>query len=211
MTRPVNTPLAVQKRLSRKLDRLEVATALELTGGVDERDLATLLRSNSPEDSCCRIDTLARKLGISYSRVIEAYKNMKRLEGIVAIAERLPSVMEGIAVDAESREVACEACDGTGQVVIPIAKPPALDGTAALPEYKTCIPCAGTGRVVRSGDPVARKQVLEIMELAGQTRSPIIAPGSNILVSNQSLEETLRAARASKPSAQAEPTTLEGE
>lgn len=195
---PKKPPLAIQ-RLNKVFDRLEVATALELTGGVDEHDLATLLRSQDRLTASTRIDTLARQIGIPYARVVEAYKNMKRLEGVVAIANRLPGVMEGIAEDAEVKEKTCSACSGAGKV----GQPPAAD--VAEDPRPVCIPCEGTGKVRVSGDPIARKQVLEIMELAGGSKSPILAPGSNIVVSNQSLEDMVKAARSTKP----QPTTIE--
>lgn len=170
-------------RLNKVLPRLELAAALEMTGQIDEMALARLLRSNG-ESKGQNISTLAAKIGIPYKRVIECYRDSKRLEGIVAVAERLPKVMQDVAIDAESRMLTCVACEGSGRIAI-------VSDKQGLPaETKMCIPCEGLGKILKSGDAVARKQVMEMMELTG--KAPIWAPGSNILNVGESFEDTLR-------------------
>lgn len=190
-------PVSIQ-RVNKMLSRIEMATALELysDGDRDCLDLATLLRSTNKDVARCSPHTLAQKIGLPYSRIIALFKEMKRAEAVVAVAQRLPQVAEGIAHDAESREVTCEACSGEGIIVIcpQVGQQDHPDFKPA--EFKKCIPCEGTGKVLRSGDPMARKQVLEMMGLAGSHATPISAPGANILIaSGQSLEETLRQAK----------------
>lgn len=182
-------PTAEISRLNKVLPRLELATALEIAGGEDEAALAKLLRSNG-DSRRMTIFKLAQDIGVPAKRVIECYRDMKRLEGIVAVAERLPKVMEDVAADAESREVTCAQCEGTGRITIK------KDDQSLPEETKMCIPCEGRGKIIKSGDAVARKQVLEIMELTG--KSPIWAPGSNILIPGESLEDTLRGVRQRK-------------
>ena len=179
-------PPAEIVRLNKTLPRLELATALEMTGGLDEGHLAKLLRS-SGESAGKNISTLAASIGIPYKRVVECFRDMKRLEGIVAVAQRLPKVMEDVAVDAENKQVTCASCEGSGQIIVK------KDGEGLPLETKLCIPCEGLGKIIKSGDPVARKQVLEMMELGGKV--PIWAPNSQILAVGESLEETLKAAR----------------
>lgn len=179
-------PPAEIARLNKTLPRLELATALEMTGGIDEMALGKLLRSQG-ESAGKNISTLAAQLGLPYKRVVECYRDMKRLEGVVAVAQRLPKVMEDVALDAESKQLTCPSCEGTGKVVIKMDK-------EGLPvESKRCIPCEGLGVITKPGDAVARKQVLEMMELTG--KAPIWAPGSQILALNESLEDTLRNVR----------------
>jgi len=186
---PRKKPSAEIARINRVIPRLELAAALEMSGGEDEALLAKLLRSTG-DSSRRNISTLAMDIGVPYRRVVECYRDMKRLEGVVAVAMRLPKVMEDVAADAESKEVTCAQCEGSGQIVIK------RDSEGLPTETKLCIPCEGRGRVVKSGDPVARKQVLDIMELTG--KAPIWAPGSNILATGESLEDTLRAVRRGK-------------
>lgn len=186
---PRKKPTAEIGRLNKVIPRLELATALDIAGGQDEAALAKLLRSTG-DSSRLNISTLASNLGIPYRRVVECYRDMKRLEGIVAVASRLPKVMEDVAADAESRLVTCASCEGTGRITIK------RDDQSFPVETKLCIPCEGVGKVIKSGDAVARKQVLEIMELTG--KAPIWAPGSNILIPGESLEDTLRGVRQRK-------------
>lgn len=179
-------PTAEITRLNKTLPRLELATALEMTGGIDEMSLGKLLRSQG-ESAGKNISTLAAQLGLPYKRVVECYRDMKRLEGVVAVAQRLPKVMEDVAIDAESKELTCASCEGTGQHIVK------RDEQGLPLETKKCLPCEGKGLVVKPGDAVARKQVLEMMELTG--KAPIWAPGSQILALNESLEDTLRNVR----------------
>ena len=178
-------------RVSRGFDRLELAVALQQSGDHDLADLGKLLTID--EHKRTSIDRLAQQLGVPYRRVVECYRDSKRLEGIVAVARRLPKVMSDTAEEAESREKTCSTCEGSGTIVIK------KDSDGLPTETKVCIPCEGSGRIRIPGDPVARKQVMEMMELVGPRATPIVAPGANILVTGQSLEETLRAARSSQP------------
>lgn len=175
-------------RLNKVMPRLELAAALEATGGHDEADLAKLLRSDY--DAKKNISTLARQIGIPFERVVRAYRDMKRLEGTVAMAQRLPKIMEDVAIDAESRLSPCVACKGTGRITIGQKE-------SGLPErIEACIPCEGTGQVRQSGDPVARKQVLEVMELVGKGSLNVSAPGGKIgIFGSGALEDTLRLAQ----------------
>ena len=179
-------PTAEIVRLNKTLPRLELATALEMTGGVDEGHLAKLLRSNG-ESAGKNISTLAAAIGLPYKRVVECYRDMKRLEGIAAVAMRLPKVMEDVAADAESKEVTCPSCEGSGQIIVK------RDEQGLPVETKKCLPCEGRGLQTKAGDPIARKQVLEMMELTG--KAPIWAPNSQIVSLGDSLEDTLRAVR----------------
>src|SRR5689334_6584819 len=108
---PRRKPTAEIARINKVIPRLELATALEMSGGEDEALLAKLLRSNG-DSSRRTIYTLAMDIGIPYKRVIECFRDMKRFEGIVAVAMRLPKVMEDVAADAESKEVTCSYCEG---------------------------------------------------------------------------------------------------
>lgn len=189
-------PLAIQ-RINKLIPRLEFAIALEHMAGdnVDMRDLAKLLRATDPDTARQTISTLAQKIGIPYDKVIDCYQKSKRLESIVQVAQHLPTIAEGIAIDAESKETTCTTCEGSGVIVVKAQVGKEGDANYSPAETKTCIPCEGVGSVLHSGDPVARKQVLEMMNLAGSQAMPIVAPGSQFLFTGASLEDTLRAGR----------------
>ncbi len=187
--------LATVKRVNKLLDRMEAAAALELyaDGDQDCLDLAKLLRSLRPEDKQCNISTLATRIGMPMNRVVMIYKEMKRAESVIAVAQRLPAITTGIAIDAESKDVVCLTCKGEGQIVI------AKDADGLPTETKECLPCGGTGFTYQPGCPVARKQVLEMMNMTGNHAIPINAPGSQfVIASGESLEQTLRSARSNR-------------
>jgi len=188
-------------RVSRGFDRLELAVALQQSGDPDLSDLGKLLTLDDHKRTS--IDRLAQQLGVPYRRVVECYRDSKRLEGIVAVARRLPKVMSDTAEEAESRERTCASCEGAGTIVVK------KDGEGLPVESKTCIPCEGTGRIRVPGDPVARKQVMEMMELVGPRAVPIVAPGSNIVITGGSLEDTLRAARSPQREAPTIPAVVQ--
>jgi hypothetical protein len=167
--------------------------------------LAKLLRSNG-ESAGKNISTLAAAIGLPYKRLVQVYKDMKTSEGLIAVAQRIPKVMEDIAQDAESKEVTCTSCEGSGQIVIK------KDEQGLLVETKKCLPCEGRGLQVKAGDPVARKQVLEMMELTG--KQPIWAPNSQIVSLGDSLEDTLRAVRRGREAGNGPdrtPSTIDGD
>lgn len=198
MSRPQKRPSAEVRRLDKAFDRIEVSTALairahEFDEGSEKRlaydDLAKLLLSNG-DSAKMRISTLARQCGLPYKEVVMAWRDYQRLEGIVEVASRVPQVMAGIAQDALPQELTCTVCKGTGRVTT------AADDKGLPIETEMCIPCEGVGKVRKPGDPIARKQVLEMMELVGPKALPIMPiTGSNVVIAGGSLEDTLRAAR----------------
>lgn len=202
------------KRLDKAFDRVEMSVALairahEFPDGTEQRlayeDLSKLLQAGG-DTARMNISTLARQVGLPYKEVVTAYRDYQRLEGIVAVASRVPEVMAGIAHDALPTFSTCPVCKGTRRVATKVDE-------AGLPiETEKCIPCEGEGRIRKPGDPLARKQVLEMMDLAGPRATPIIT-NSNVVMTGGSLEDTLRAARSSATAAIPERTpegTLRG-
>jgi hypothetical protein len=188
------------RRLNKLLDKQELAIALDLSGDPSYQRLATLLRGidpptgiRLPEIERLGIGALCYRTGISYNKVVEAYKQFKRSEAVISAAQHLPAIVEGIAIDAQPREVTCAQCEGTGEIQVTVGEET---------KTKRCIPCEGSGKVRQAGDPVARKQVLEMMELVGKGAMTINAPGANMVVgTGETLEETLRAARRGRQEA----------
>lgn len=193
----VPVPAALRK-LNSLFNKIELAAAIESVATEDSRyiKLVSWLRGIDPvtgvhlsELDRTSIGRLCHQAGVTYKTVIEVYRNFKRSESVIEAARRLPGIIEGIAVDAESRLVTCGACEGAGKITI---------GEGDQTQQKMCIPCEGEGKVIRSGDPAARKQILEMMEMSGKGIGVmnITAPGSNIIASGSgdSLEETLRMA-----------------
>lgn len=189
-------------RLNKQLDKLEMAEALSVSDDPAHQALALMLRGCDPatgirfkEIESCTLGRLCQRTGVSYKQIITVYRDFKRSQAVIGAAQRLPGIVQGIAEDAEARDLTCASCEGSGAIAIK------RDGEGLPVESKRCIPCEGIGKIRQPGDPVARKQILEMMELSGRAATPINAPGANILVAGgDSLEETLRAARQSRGS-----------
>lgn len=194
------------KRADKLFDRMELAIALftyardEMEPGEKRDHIITLSKVLTCKTDAAtplarkvarmNISTLADTLGIPYRKLVRIYQEHKRLEGIIRVSQMAPAVLEGIAEDAMPQETTCAACEGTGRIAI------ARDEEGVPTDTRMCIPCDGKGYVRKPGDPIARKQVLEIMELTGPKAAPIVPiSGSNVIVTGGTLEDTLRAAR----------------
>lgn len=185
------------KKLNRVLTKQEMALALDTSDDPIHKRLAVLLRgidpltgARLPELERMSLATLCHRAGAKYDKILAAFKEYKRSEAMVIAALGLPATIQGIVEDAQPSERTCVACEGTGKVIVPSA----TDGVE--PTEKRCIPCEGSGKVRVPGDPVARKQMLEMMELSGRGATNINAQNAQVLVAaGESLEETLRAAR----------------
>lgn len=176
-------------RLNTLFDRDELATALAASADPRERQLGQMLASPDDRFSKLTVAGLASRLGLSHAQIMTAFRQYKRDEAIVEVARRAPAIVRDIASDALNREITCSACKGAGRIV-DTGRP----GDPITTEM--CIPCEGSGKVILHGDPTARKQALEIMELTGRGQTTINAPGGQMVVATEgSLEEALKRMR----------------
>lgn len=186
------------RKLNYLLTKQEMAIALDTSDDPIHKRLAVLLRgidpltgARLPELERMSLATLCHRAGAKYDKILAAFKEYKRSEAMVIAALGLPGTIQGIVEDAQPREVTCGACEGSGEIKV-------MAGEAEVTKY--CIPCEGKGKLRVAGDPVARKQILEMMELAGKGATNITAQQANVLVAaGESLEETLRGARRATP------------
>jgi hypothetical protein len=95
--------------------------------------------------------TLCRRFGISWLDLMNLWWQYNLNLGLIIMSNNLPQVMEDIAIDALSREVACPRCDGIGT----------LDENG----LRTCPACKGAGEVRVPGDEHARRLCLKIAKL----------------------------------------------
>lgn len=210
------TPKGALRKLSKTLDRIELAEALSTSIDPREQALSLLLKGRDPETGLpyhekvrkdidkLSIGNLCGRCGVTYRMVITAFRDYKRMEAVVGAARRLPNIVQDIAIDAESHEVTCAACEGMGKVTITKTD---AEGRETSHE-KRCIPCEGIGKVRQMGDKDARKMILEMVELTGRGVMNINAPNSNIVAAGgDSLEDVLKSAR--KAQTQKEQKTLD--
>lgn len=108
---------------------------------------------------------LAQKATVTFKAISECYLDYRRSQGYVELAERLPQAMADIAEDALSRRMTCPKCAGNGTMQIE-------------DEEISCEACWGTGVLVKTGDPDARKAMLEAAKITGQ-KGPLLAQQFN--------------------------------
>jgi hypothetical protein len=136
-----------------------------------------------------------------------AYRDFKRSEGIVVAAQNFPQVVSDIVHDAVNKDQVCETCGGLGEITVTMFG----EGGSKAEKKNQCIVCEGKGRIIKSGDPVARKQILDMMEATGKGITNISAGSANVVVTSEtSLEEMLKQARGGGNKNES-PRTIEGE
>jgi hypothetical protein len=184
-------------RLNREslIPRDELGEALACNDHDKVRQLGKMLTSVDPRWRSLTIGGLAHRCGVGYSQLMQAYTDYKKAEAVVTMARELPAVAQDIADDAKNKKLTCQACEGTGSIS---AKVDADDSVVV----KKCIPCNGSGSITQRGDKDARKQMLEVLEMAGRGATNIDARGGNVAVlqGGGSLEEELKKARSGRQS-----------
>ena len=110
--------------------------------------------------------TLCKDAGVTLKNVLECYTGHQKTLAMARMAERMPQVACDIAQDAETRRMPCPKCHGVGKI--------SVEG-----EELSCEACWGTGEKRESGDPKAREQMLEALEITGK-KGPLVAQQFNI-------------------------------
>jgi hypothetical protein len=131
----------------------------------DERLQAWAKVRQDPKNSQYLDVTLAQKCQVTLKNISQAYLDYRREQGMVELANRIPQAMADIGDDALSKRRRCPKCRGVGELTI--------DG-----EMLECEDCWGTGMLVKSGDPDARKAMLEAAKITGN-KGPLVAQQFN--------------------------------
>lgn len=180
---------ARKDKLFRRLERLmgqDTIAALVHSGDDKLVELANYLLD--PSFRASSLPRLAERAGVKYAAVLDAFRRYKHDEAMVTAARHLPKVMEDTAIDAQSRREQCWVCpDGSGKVMKRERVPNPEYGSPDHPDVaefvdvdveRTCANCYGHGWVRISGDPDARKLVLEAVGITGK-RGPVVAQQFN--------------------------------
>ena len=178
-------------RLSRQFEpsREELGEALLCSTNKAEALLGKMLLSPEPRIARISIGGLAHRLNVDYHQIMTAFKEHKKLQAIVNIAREMPAVASDIAADARNKLVTCVACKGSGRIII------STDPESPI-TTEMCIPCEGSGKIVQRGDKDARKQMLEVMELAGKGAISVDNRGGQMVMASEgSLESMLKQSR----------------
>lgn len=202
------------KRLNKLLDKMEMSQALSASDDPRLQAMSQMLQGRDPltgiyykEIDRLTIGNICARLGVTYKMATTAYRDFKRSEAVVVAAQQLPQMVSGIMEDALNKDQVCETCRGEGKIMVTLFG----EGGAKIEKTNDCIVCEGKGRIIKSGDPVARKQILEMMELAGKGITNINAHDSNVVVATEeSLEAMLKKARGGANGNQNLRTIVEG-
>jgi len=102
------------KRLANTLSQDEVIGSLYSSTDEWVHRLAEMM--TDPAYSRFTLAKLCQRLGLSTLDLLELFRRHKLDMGIIEMSRRAPEIMEGVAIDAESRMEACGECAGTRSV-----------------------------------------------------------------------------------------------
>ena len=139
---------SVMKRLATTLSQDELVGALH--SSADERIHRLAEMMTDPAYSRFTLGKLCERVGLSSIDLLNAFRKYKIDMGIVEMSRRAPTIMEDIALDAESKMVCCDHCGGTGRIT---AREAELD----------CPLCEGVGQTRTPGDDKSRRLFFKIM------------------------------------------------
>lgn len=136
--------------------REHMALALSLSHDQRMRDLASDLIRSDPDHMRTSLATLAEKHKLNYHMISEEYRQIKKSEGYIRMAQHLPDIMEQTARKAKDEWADCASCGGLGKV----------DGKGGV---KDCTTCAGKGLVLVAGSVDHLKLVFDTFGLTGKS------------------------------------------
>ncbi len=131
--------------------------------------LVSLLLSPRTEIKRRSLAKLADMCDLSYAELLRTISQSNVSAGLLRMSQHVPNVMESVAVNACNREVPCELCKGTGEV---IDRRFAKKGQPA--NSRQCHNCGGSGKVTERGNVDAQKMVFESIGLTNR-KSPLFA------------------------------------
>lgn len=155
------------KTLSEHCSRDELATCLGVSDDPRVVTLVTYLLSPNRGMQRRSLANLAAMADLSYSEVLRAITNSRVSEGILRMSKQLPQMMEDAVVDAMAKQIPCDRCKGTGNVMKLRKRKKGED----IP-YETCWSCEGTGKKRQAGDKDARALVFESVGMTNR-KSPL--------------------------------------
>lgn len=95
-----------------EVPRQDLADAMLLSGDVRFRRLHAALHDDAYRKTS--FATLCRRFGLSWSDRMNLWWEYNRYWGLLALANRLPKILDDLAEDAESHDGPCSVCDGIG-------------------------------------------------------------------------------------------------
>src|SRR4029077_10795513 len=174
------------RRLGESMEEEEFTDILQSTADPRAKRLLELLVS--PKHMKWSLPRLAMEAGLSYEDVVLMIRNRNLGTGIIRMSSHAPDVMEDVAIDARSREVACPKCRGdkmvpkvieeTDEKTGKVTFAQAVDPTDGHLVFEKCLACDGAGIIRQIGDADSRKLMFETLKLTGRT-APLVVQQFN--------------------------------
>ena len=151
--------------------------ALDMYLGEHDKYQTFLAALHDPVNARTSFAHTMRTHGITLHELNVLYQDGQRNKGLFAMSSKLPQIMEDVSVDALSKEVACQRCDGKGDLEDPSFE----DGLRPCPD------CDATGKTRQIGDKHSRDLVFESMKLTNQ-KGPLVAFQNNTYMNNNGMD-----------------------
>jgi hypothetical protein len=163
----------IPHKMESKEQRESLALVLRKSG--DARMQLLARQALDPDFKHTSFATLAENNHLNYHMIADEFKGLMRSEGFIRQAQHLPEIMEQTAMDAKSKWITCETCDGVREVpdieAFNKLKREAKAAKAEAPTIaprKQCPRCKGEGLTWQLGDIDRLKLVYETYGLTGK-------------------------------------------
>jgi len=145
---------------------------------VREADASNLIGSLHVRDSFAK---LCEQNALTWKAVADEYVAIQKSHGLVAMADRLPAIMEQTAIAAMIRDETCPRCKGVKRVRLKNMK------------FGSCPKCNGTGTTRVDADPDRLKLVFNTFGLTGQGASANVNVNTQVNIdAAQTMEDLAR-------------------
>ena len=167
---PVKTEAVAIRTFAEKVPLIEFHEALELSKDTRFEKLWALMLDQAHRHTS--FVALCNLAGISLTDLYDFWHKHQLHAGLIEMLNHVPKVLGDVGVDAESRNTACNRCDGQGKVL------DIIPGSDVEPEERLCPVCEGSGKMRVVGDKAARDLLFESIGLTGK-RPPMVAIQQN--------------------------------
>lgn len=113
---------------------------------------------SSPKLHKCSFAELCRRCGLGIHDISNIYRDHQKHRGLMRAYNHMPQILEDTAVDAQTRVVTCDLCNGVGKVF--------GEDAVNQQESSICPKCHGDGKVRIVGDKDSRKLMFETAGLS---------------------------------------------
>lgn len=147
---------------------------LALASSNDQRFREFLSRLSEPRYRTWKLATIAKTCDISLPQFADFWQSAQKLRILARAQDGLLEVTDDIVLDARSKFVNCERCDGFGFVYMEtLPDGPHLNRVKGVDvlgdrQIRACPDCLGLCKIRKPGDSDSRRSLLEMTGLSGK-------------------------------------------